>query len=160
MKNLSILLGALVIFVSCGPNVHSTSDLSSFLTDNRFFCEEPYLDDSETYSFDGSSFKVEYKNKRSGEIKIYDGTYEVKSGKFSDNGDEFLYVKLIFNDLNFATFQFGKDGNKFLVYDDGNLCEPNSTGSCSNCEDEYGLKLTSSQVVAAINSSYYKPIDK
>lgn len=160
MKKLFFLLIVLVLVVSCGPSVNSTSDLSKFLTENNFFCEERYLDDSETYSFSGNSFKVEYKNKRSDEIKTYDGTYEVKSGKFSDNGKEFLYVKLSFNNKEFASFQFGKNGDKFLVYDDGNLCEPNSVGSCSNCEDEFGLKLTSNQVVTAINSSYYEPIDK
>lgn len=156
MSKYLIFTSLLLIITSCS-SVSDTNDLSTYLKKNTFFCEEQYLDESETYSFDGNNFKVEYKNKRSGEIRTYDGTYEVKSGKYSDNGNEFLYVKLIFNNKDFAITQFGQDGDKFLVYDDGELCEPNSLGSCGNCEDEFGLKITSNQVVSAINSSYYKP---
>jgi hypothetical protein len=168
MKKLLILLVVFVNVVSCGPSIkptsseqsiNSTSDFSAFLKENNFYCEEPFRDNSETYSFDDNSFKVVYKNKRSGEIKTYDGTYEVKSGKFSDNGEGFLYVKLIFNNKGFAIIEFGNDGDKFLVYDNNMLCQPTSGGACTNCEDEYGLKILSSSVWATKGSSY-EPIDK
>jgi len=164
--NVLILVGSTIIIGSCGgetgetgeTELTSVSELSSYVTEHNFF-QESSLSESETYSFDGSSFMLTLKNKRSGSERTFDGSYEVKSAKYSDKGEDFLYVKLVFNDPNYADeLYFVYDYNSFGEY--SSLIQPSDAESWTVLEDEYGLCIKSSQVNLAPNYNSYSSIAK
>ena len=159
--NVLILVGSTIIIGSCGGETEltSVSELSSYLTEHNFF-QESSLSESETYSFDGSSFMLTLKNKRSGSERTFDGSYEVKSAKYSDKGEDFLYVKLVFNDPSYAD-------KLYLVYgynsigEYASLTKPDEAGvTMTVSEDEYGLSIQRSQVNLAPNYNSYSSIAK
>ena len=153
IQNISLTI--LLFFSSCSSNtstITNVSDLSTLLTTHIFF-QESSLNESFTYSFNGSSFILTLKDKRSGASRTFDGSYEVKSAKYSDNGNDFFYVKLIFNDNNYAD-------KLFFVYHDGNLVEPESNGIADVNEDQYGLNIPEWHVTLAPNYNSYTQTSK
>jgi hypothetical protein len=132
--------------------VSSTTDLSSFISKHDFY-QETSLNESETYSFNGSSFKLSLKDKRSGNVRTLDGSYETKSSKYYDKGTEFFYVKLIFNDKSYSD-------KSFLVFHDGILVAPSSSGVKDKSEDEFGLYIPEWHVTLTPNYFKYAPINK
>ena len=163
--NVLILVGSTIIIGSCGgetgetgeTELTSVSELSSYVTEHNFF-QESSLSESETYSFDGSSFMLTLKNKRSGSERTFDGSYEVKSAKYSDKGEDFLYVKLVFNDPNYADeLYFVYDYNSFGEY--ASLIKPSKDYN-PVLEDEYGLCIKREQVNLAPNYNSYSSIGK
>jgi hypothetical protein len=163
--NVLILVGSTIIIGSCGgetgetgeTELTSVSELSSYVTEHNFF-KESSLSESETYSFDGSSFMLTLKNKRSGSERTFDGSYEVKSAKYSDKGEDFLYVKLVFNDPNYADeLYFVYDYNSFGEY--ASLIKPSKDYN-PVLEDEYGLCIKREQVNLAPNYNSYSSTAK
>jgi hypothetical protein len=154
--NIFIIVGLSLLVGSCGSDesvsITNTSDLSSFLTKHNFYLESS-LNESQTYSFDGSSFKLSLKDKRSGSERSFDGSYETKSSKYSDKGTEFFYVKLVFNDKSYSD-------ESFFVFHDGNLVEPSNNGVLDKNEDEYGLNIPEWHVTLSPDYNKYSPIDK
>lgn len=137
---------------SNGNTVTNISDLSTLLTTHNFY-KESSLNESNTYAFNGSSFILTLKDKRSGASRTFDGSYEVKSAKYSDKGNEFFYVKLIFNDNNYAD-------KLFFVYHDGILVKPENNGTADVNEDHYGLNIPEWHVTLAPNYNRYDQTSK
>ncbi len=150
-----VLAGFLILGVSSGEeetSVSSTSELSSYINEHDFY-KESSLNESQTYSFNGNSFKLTLKDKRSGNERTFDGSCETKSSKYSDKGTEFYYVKLVFNDKNYSD-------ESFFVFRDGNLVTPSNNGDMDKTEDEYGLNIPEWHVSLSPDYFIYNPIDK
>lgn len=139
----------MLLFISC-----TTSDitLEQSLLEYNFYQESP-LSESDEYSFNAGTFKLEKKNKRSGEVRSFTGKYSTKKGKYSDTGESYSYLKLIFDDTNYASTQF-------LVFENGVLTEPYKNSRPIKNEDEYGLNTESWTVSLAPNYASYSPIKK
>lgn len=155
IQNLTII--TLLIFSSCSSNnsenaTKKIDDLPTLLTTNNFY-QESALNESHTYSFNGKTFVLTLKDKRSGDSRTFDGSYEVKSSKYSDKGNEFFYVKLLFNDNNYAD-------KLFFVYYDGNLVKPENNGIADVNEDQYGLNIPEWHVSMAPKYNIYSPVSK
>lgn len=104
LKLTSFLTISLFIFcaiASGGDSVEisSNEEFQSYLQEKDFY-QESNLSESKTLSFDANQFVLTFKNKRSGASTKLDGSYEVKSSKYSDKGNQFYYVKLVFNDIS------------------------------------------------------------
>ena len=151
-----VLLGFIFLGVSSGGDesvsITNTSELSSYITEHDFY-EKSNINEDGTYSFDGSSFNLSKKDKRSGNVRTFDGSYETKSSKYSDKGTEFFYVKLNFNDKNYSD-------ESFLVFHEGNLVTPSNNGVMDKTEDEYGLNIPRWHVTLSPNYFSYSPILK
>jgi hypothetical protein len=132
--------------------VSSTDNLKTLILANDFFGKSN-LSEDHTLSFQNNSFSLALNDKRSGAIRKFTGNYEVKSSKYSDNGKEFFYVKLVFEDKSWAD-------EAFYVFYDGNLVEPSASGVLDKNEDEYGLNIPEWHVSLAPDYNIYEPIDK
>jgi hypothetical protein len=144
---LSFLL--IMLFISCSPKEKT---LEQVLLEYNFYQESP-LSESDEYSFQAGTFKLNKKNKRSGEVRSFTGKYSTKKGKYSDTGESYSYLKLIFDDTNYAS-------TKFFVYDNGVLTEPFKDKKSVKSEDAYGLDTESWTVSLAPNYATYSPIKK
>lgn len=160
-KSFKILLSALTIGVfiffatasgDSAPSIASIAELSTYIKENNFY-QESNLSESGTYSFNGSSFLLTKKDKRTGALRKFDGSFETKSSKYSDKGTEFYYLKLMFNDNSYAN-------EVFLVCDDGKLVEPSNNGVLDKNEDDYGLNIPKWHVSLAPDYYIFDPIDK
>jgi hypothetical protein len=132
--------------------VNSEIELKNFILSNNFFQKSP-LNESHTYSFIENKFVLTLKDKRSNNQRTFNGNYEIKSSKFSDNGKSFFYVKLIFIDKNYSDISY-------LVYYEGKLVEPSNQGKFDKTEDEYGLNIPQSHVSLAPDYLIYSVIQK
>ena len=133
-------------------DISSNQAFQSFLQEKDFY-QESNLNESKTLSFNANDFLLTLKDKRSGASRKFDGSYEVKSSKYSDKGNQFYYVKLIFNNKNYAD-------ESFFVFRDGNIVEPSNNGVLDKNEDEYGLNIPEWHVSLAPDYSIFEPIDK
>jgi hypothetical protein len=157
LKLTSFLTISLFIFfaiASGGDSVEisSNEEFQSYLQEKDFY-QESNLSESKTLSFDANQFVLTFKNKRSGASRKLDGSYEVKSSKYSDKGNQFYYVKLVFNDISYAD-------EAFFVFRDGNIVEPSNNGVLDKNEDEYGLNIPEWHVSLSPDYNIFEPIDK
>jgi hypothetical protein len=146
----------MLLFNNCSNtseiSVNSEIELKNFILSNTFFQKSP-LNESQTYSFIENKFVLTLKDKRSNNQRIFNGNYEIKSSKYSDNGISFLYVKLIFIDKNYSDISY-------LVYHEGKLVEPSNQGKLDKTEDKYGLNIPQFHVSLAPDYSIYSVIQK
>ena len=157
MKNILTLTMTALFFVSfssCSNNnssneVTSTASFSSYLTTYNFFCEGS-LNESDTYSFNGGSFVLTKKDKRTGATRTFNGDYQVKSSKFSDKGTDFYYVTLDFDNKNYAD-------KLFFVYWQGFIIKPSVADIY---EDQYGIDIKEWHVSLALSYNKFSPIKK
>jgi hypothetical protein len=150
------LLSFLLFFVSCSEQntnaSNSVETLSEILQKNVFYQESP-LAESEEYSFDGSKFTLELTNKRTNEIRRFTGSYSVLSGKYSDTGESYKYVKLVYDDFDYASVGF-------FVFADQMLVEPMRNGKSVKSEDSHGLNIESWYISLAPDYAHFSPIKK
>ncbi len=150
------LVSHLIVFISCSEQNRNASNsveaLSEILKENDFYQESP-LTESEEYSFDGSKFTLELTNKRTNEIRRFTGSYSVLSGKYSDTGESYKYVKMIYDDSDYAS-------TGFFVYADQMLVEPMRNGKLVKSEDSHGLNIESWNISLAPDYAHFAPIKK
>lgn len=114
-------------------------------------------DDLVTYSFEKDGTFTELKiKKRTGDKKVFKGTFIVNNTKYANTGGEFEYLKLT----------YGEDSNpknyeRFLVLYNGNLIIPcRNSGLPINDEDEHGLIVDDFYVKTYLSWQVYSPISK
>jgi hypothetical protein len=155
LTSLFVLSAFIFIAVASGDGsveISSEQDFQTYIEENEFY-QESSLNESKTLSFDANEFTLTFKDKRSGATRKKDGTYEVKSSKYSDKGNQFYYVKLVFNDKSYAD-------ESFYVFRDGNIVEPSNNGILDKSEDEYGLNIQEWHVSLAPDYNIYEPVEK
>ncbi len=157
--NLLLIVGLSFFLESCGNSsesvfVASSSEaFSRFITTHDFY-QQGINEDSYTYSFDGNVFNLSLENKRSGSVSNFDGTYEIKSSKYVDTGEDFFYVKFIFNDKSYSV------QDHFLVLEGGKLIEPIHEYGTKWPEDEYGLNIRKTKITSQLSYFEYSPMSK
>jgi hypothetical protein len=164
MWKLTQLIVLSLFIVSCSNDdtfeINTISDFETYLNQNNYY-QESILDESQTFVFSNGSFTKKYKNKRTGQERFFSGSYKVLNGNYSDNGKQFMYVRMVCNP-QFSN-EFGYFNLKHLVLcEGGNLCPPKLDGSSEFYEDEYGLKIKEYMVSLWCDEedfSYY-PIQK
>ena len=151
------LVSVILVFISCSEQSKNASNsvesLSEILKKNNFYKKKSSLTESEKYSFEGSKFTLELTNKRTNEIRKFTGRYSVHSGKYSDTGESYDYVKMIYDDSDYASVGF-------FVYADQMLIEPMRDGKLVKSEDSHGLDIKSWYISLAPDYAHFAPVKK
>ena len=143
MKNLGILFSSIPLLTSCGGgNVDSKESLEAWVKENKTFCKETVSINKSTFYFnDDNTFKLDLQTKPGGAYGhdftgTHYGKYSVKSGKYWKSKEKYYYIELSYNDTKWAGYT--KKG--YLVYDDGELITPTSSGHKSIKDDSNGFE--------------------
>ena len=154
MKNLCILFASTLILMSCS-NVDSTKSVEEWVVSEKTFCKKKASVVAGTfYFYENKTFKLVNEGRPGGTSghdfnATHSGTFSVKSGKYWESKDPYYYLDLTYNDTKWA----GPSRKGYLVYDDGELVTPTTSGHTSVKDDNNGFKQF--YINIALNTNKY-----
>ena len=133
------------------PDLKTESGVKSFLRGGSYYNNSDVSSFSKRYTFfQDNRFELLVTEKRSSEKSTYAGKFQVKNSKYENTGENFWYVKLLFNTGEWSSKPL------FFVLSNGRLIEPvNSDGESISYEDSYGLRVKDFYISMALKNNIY-----